>query len=63
MSSSEGEITVITKATSKGKSLRTTIPVGIVKHFGLTPGDKLKWEIKAENGRLVIVLRPIKTKR
>lgn len=40
-----GEITVLTKATSKSKSLRTTIPIGIVKQFNLSDGDKLNWEI------------------
>ena len=55
-----GEITVITKATSKSKSLRTTVPAGIVKHFNLSKGDKLYWEIKAEGGELIIVVRPLK---
>jgi len=57
-----GEITVLTKATSKSKSLRTTVPMGIVKQFNLSEGDKLNWEIKAEDGDLVIVVRPEKNK-
>jgi len=36
-----GEITILTKATSKSKSLRITVPIGIVKHFSLSEGDKL----------------------
>jgi len=40
------EITVLTKATSKSKSLRTTIP-GVVKQFNLSEGNKLNWEIRA----------------
>jgi bifunctional DNA-binding transcriptional regulator/antitoxin component of YhaV-PrlF toxin-antitoxin module len=55
-----GEITVLTKATLKSKSLRTTIPVGIVRQFNLSEGDKLNWEIKAEEGELIIVVRPLK---
>jgi len=55
-----GEISVITRATSKGRSLRTTIPIGIVRHFNLSEGDKLRWEIRAENGELVIIVKPIK---
>jgi len=55
-----GEITVLTRATSKSKSLRTTIPMGIVKQFNLSEGDKLNWEIRAENGELIIVVRPLK---
>jgi bifunctional DNA-binding transcriptional regulator/antitoxin component of YhaV-PrlF toxin-antitoxin module len=54
------EITIITKATSKGKSLRTTIPIGIVKQFNLSKGDKLNWEIRAESGELIIMIRPFK---
>jgi hypothetical protein len=52
-----GEITVLTKATSKSKSLRTTIPMGIVKQFNLSEGDKLNWEIRAEGGELIIVVK------
>jgi len=55
-----GEITVLTKATSKSKSLRTTIPMGIVKQFNLSEGDKLNWEIRAKGGELIIVVKPIR---
>jgi len=55
-----GEITTLTKATSKSKSLRTTIPIGIVKHFNLSEGDKLNWEIRAEGGDLIIVVKLLK---
>ncbi len=55
-----GEITVLSKATTKSKSLRTTIPMGIVKQFNLSEGDKLNWEIRAEGGELIIVVKPLK---
>jgi bifunctional DNA-binding transcriptional regulator/antitoxin component of YhaV-PrlF toxin-antitoxin module len=55
-----GEITVITKATSKSKSLRTTIPAGIVKQLNLSEQDKLIWEIRADRGELIVVVRPLK---
>jgi len=58
-----GEITVLTKATSKSKSLRTTVPMGIVKQFNLSEGDKLNWEIRAEDGELIIVVKPLKEKK
>jgi len=58
-----GEVTVITKATTKGRSLRTTIPIGIVRQFNLSEGDKLNWEIRAENGDLIIVVKPLKEKK
>ncbi|MDF2956585.1 MAG: hypothetical protein OD814_000207 [Candidatus Alkanophagales archaeon MCA70_species_1] len=57
-----GETTVITRATSKSKSLRTTIPMGIVKQFNLSEGDKLNWEIRAEGGELIIVVKPLKVR-
>jgi len=55
-----GEITAITKATSKSRSLRTTIPTGIVKQFNLSEQDKLIWEIRAVRGELIIVVRPLR---
>ena len=54
---------MITRATSKSKSLRTTIPMGIVKQFNISEGDKLDWEIRAENGELIIVVKPLKGER
>jgi len=55
-----GEITLLTKATTTSKSLRTTVPSGVVKQLKLTVGGKLDWEIKAENGKLVVVVTPLK---
>ena len=56
-----GNTTSINKATSKNSSLRTTIPRSIVTQFGLTYKDKLEWILKAENNKLVIQVKPIKT--
>ena len=58
-----GEVTIISRATSLSQSLRTTVPSGVVKHFGLGIGDKLHWEIKAEGGELVIVVKALKKQR
>ena len=55
-----GEITVLTKATPESKSLRTTTPMGIVKQFNLSEGDKLNWEIRAEGGKLTIAVKPLR---
>ena len=43
---------VLQTATSKSKSLRTTIPAFRVNQFDLKKGDKLSWGI--ENGAVVI---------
>jgi bifunctional DNA-binding transcriptional regulator/antitoxin component of YhaV-PrlF toxin-antitoxin module len=54
------EITILSPASERGRSLRTTVPMSIVKHFRLKEKDELKWEIRAENNNLLIVVRPIK---
>ena len=43
---------VLQTATSKSKSLRTTVPAFLVNQFGLKKGDKISWSI--ENGAVVI---------
>jgi len=57
-----GETTKVTKAASKSDSLRTTIPKGIVRQFGIVRGDLLDWKIKADNGDLIIIITPNKNK-
>jgi bifunctional DNA-binding transcriptional regulator/antitoxin component of YhaV-PrlF toxin-antitoxin module len=56
-----GEITILTLATSKRASLRSTVPMGIVKQFGLKAGDKLDWHLDVKNNEIIIVVKPIKT--
>lgn len=55
-----GEITYLNKAATKGESLRTTVPMSIVKQFGLTDEDKLDWTLKVDDGQLVIQIKPLK---
>jgi len=52
-----GEETVLTKATSKSDSLRTTVPMGIVKQFNMKEKDVLNWNIEVEGSKLVIVAK------
>jgi len=54
-----GEVTTLTPA-NKSNSLRTTVPASVVRHFRLSKGDKLDWEFKAQNGEVVVVVRPLK---
>ena len=56
-----GATTILTYASSKSKSLRATVPVFIAKQFGLNAGDKLEWSIRADNGKLIIVVKPIRS--
>jgi bifunctional DNA-binding transcriptional regulator/antitoxin component of YhaV-PrlF toxin-antitoxin module len=58
-----GEITKLTKATSKSDSLRTTVPTGIVKQFNLEEKDALEWNIDIIESKLAIMVKPIKQKR
>jgi len=62
MSLTEGETTVLTRATTTSNSLRTTFPISFAKQFGLNEGDRLRWLIRAENEKLVIVVEPLKVK-
>ena len=42
---------MLIKAISKGKYLRTIIPIGIVIKFNLSEGEKVSWEIRAKRWR------------
>lgn len=55
-----GFITTIAKASTIANSYRTTVPAGIMSHFSLKEGDKLDWTLKAENGKLIIIVKPEK---
>ncbi len=50
--SSRHDESVLQPATSKSKSLRTTVLVSIVNKFDLMKGDKISWSI--ENGSVII---------
>jgi antitoxin component of MazEF toxin-antitoxin module len=56
-----GETTILTLATTKRASLRSTVPMSVVKQFGLKAGDKLDWHLEVKNNEIIIVVKPIKT--
>jgi antitoxin component of MazEF toxin-antitoxin module len=58
-----GEVTTITFARPDSKSLRVTVPQGIAKQFELTEGDQLDWTIQAKDGKLVMLVTPIKKRK
>jgi len=58
-----GERTTLTKASTKSESLRTTVPAGIVNHFDLKEQDQLDWNIEAKEGKLIILVKPLRQKR
>lgn len=56
---SMGEITVANKASSKFASLRTTIPMSIVRQWKLKDGDKLDWEWIVIQGQMSLVVTKV----
>ena len=52
--------TTIAKASTISNSFRTTVPAAIINQFNLKDGDKLDWELKAENGSLIVIVKPEK---
>ena len=61
--SEKGEQTILTHASTRGNSLRTTVPIGVARQLGLKEGDRLRWEIRAENNDLVVLVKPLKEER
>jgi hypothetical protein len=59
MSSRMGETTVAIKASSKFESLRTTIPMSIVRQWNLKNGDKLDWEWNVIEGQMSLVVTKV----
>jgi hypothetical protein len=59
MSRRMGEITIANKASSKFASLRTTIPMSIVRQWKLKNGDKLDWEWKVIEGQMSLVVTKV----
>lgn len=53
-----GEVTIIASATPRSQSLRTTIPLGIVRQFGLKEKQRLNWTIEVKDNKMVIVVTP-----
>jgi hypothetical protein len=51
-----GETTVLTLNSSKRASLRTTVPMSIVRQWNLKPKDKLYWQMDIVNGKMVVVV-------
>jgi bifunctional DNA-binding transcriptional regulator/antitoxin component of YhaV-PrlF toxin-antitoxin module len=52
-----GEETTLAKNSPKFASLRTTIPMSIVRQWKLKEGDKLDWSWEARDGEMILVVR------
>lgn len=58
--SENGETTVLTHASTRSNSLRTTFPISLARQLKLKEGDRLRWSLRAENNDLILVVEPIK---
>ena len=57
-----GEITTLALNSPNRASLRTTIPMFIVKQWGLHAGDKLDWSLEARKDEIVILVKKAEIK-
>jgi hypothetical protein len=51
-----GEITSVAKNAKSFASLRTTIPISMVRQWKLKPKDKLYWEWEVRDSKMVAVV-------
>ena len=63
MKNKEADLTTLSIAQTNSWSLRTTVPMWIVKQFALTDGDRLRWKLEARDNKLAIVVEPVKSKK
>ena len=49
--------TKLTLAVSRSSSLRTTVPMNIVKKLGLNEGDHVTWDIDKIDGRWMATVK------
>jgi bifunctional DNA-binding transcriptional regulator/antitoxin component of YhaV-PrlF toxin-antitoxin module len=58
-----GELTTLALNAPNKASLRTTIPMFIVKQWGLKAGDKLDWSLEERKNEMTIVVRMAESKK
>lgn len=57
-----GELTTLVKVRKDAPYLKTTVPMTVVKRWGLDQGSKLDWTWEVVNGKLVIIVTPYEEK-
>jgi hypothetical protein len=55
-----GQMTTLQIATTGKDSLRTTVPMSMVKHYELMAGDKLDWDFFIKDGEIVLIVMTAK---
>jgi hypothetical protein len=58
-----GELTTLAVNAPNKASLRTTIPMFIVKQWGLKAGGKLDWSLEARKNEVIIVVRKVESSK
>jgi hypothetical protein len=54
-----GEVTTLAKASTNFASLRTVVPMPMVRQWSLKEGDKLDWAWEVRNNEMVVVIRRV----
>jgi hypothetical protein len=49
-----GEQTSLVKYANDKKSLRTSVPISIIKNWSLKAGDKIDWSWEVHKGKMVV---------
>jgi bifunctional DNA-binding transcriptional regulator/antitoxin component of YhaV-PrlF toxin-antitoxin module len=52
-----GEISTLALNSPGHASLRTTVPMNIIRQWNLKSGDKLEWSWEARNNEMVVLVR------
>lgn len=58
-----GETTILALNAANKASLRTTVPMFIVKQWELKPGDVLDWSLDARCNEIVIIVKKLTAKK
>ncbi|NAL78271.1 hypothetical protein [Nitrososphaera sp. AFS] len=55
-STAQGEVTALAKNAKDSASLRTTVPMSMVRQWQLKPRDKLLWRWEVRDNKMVAVV-------
>ena len=56
-----GEKSRLVKAATGKESLRTTVPMSIVKQWGLHEGDDIEWSLEIRGNEMIVIVTKTKT--
>jgi len=52
-----GEISTLALNAPGHASLRTTVPMNIIRQWGLEAGDKIEWSWEARDNEMIVIVR------